>query len=76
MLVLTRKIQESVVIGGCDGSERTLKVTVLDIRGWKVKLGFEAAAGVLVHRWEVWQRMQANGRPDGEPEPAIAAVPE
>lgn len=76
MLVLTRKIEESVVVGGCDGFERTLKVTVLDIRGGKVKLGFEAAAGVPVHRWEIWQRMQANGRPDNKPEDAIAAVPE
>lgn len=74
MLVLTRKIEESVAVGGCDGSERTLKVTVLDIRGGKVKLGFEGAAGVPVHRWEVWQRIHGNGVPDHAPENAAAPV--
>ena len=33
MLVLSRKSQESVVVGGTDGLHRLLKVTVLDIRG-------------------------------------------
>ena len=32
MLVLSRKHQESVVVGGSDGFHRLLKVTVLDIR--------------------------------------------
>ena len=41
MLVLSRKNQESVVIGGADGFRRLMKVTVLGIRGTNVKLGFE-----------------------------------
>ena len=60
MLVLTRKSQEAVVVGGSGGFERLLKVTVLDIKGGKVKLGFEADATVPVHRWEVWQRICAD----------------
>ena len=40
MLVLTRKNNESVVIGGSGGFERLLKVTVLQIDGGKVRLGF------------------------------------
>ena len=72
MLVLTRKTLESVVVG--DGVERTLKVTVLDIRGGKVKLGFEAARGLSVHRWEVWQRVRDNAAPDGAPDNAAATV--
>jgi len=72
MLVLTRKILESVVVG--DGVERTLKVTVLDIRGGKVKLGFEAARGVSVHRGEVWQRIRDNAARDGAPDVAAAPV--
>ena len=59
MLVLSRKCQESVVIGGSDGSERLLKVTVLEIEGGKVRLGFEADTGVPVHRSEVWERIHA-----------------
>ena len=64
MLVLTRKSQESVVVGGTDGFERVLKVTVLQIQGGKVRLGFEADAGIPVHRLEVWERIRAGGLPD------------
>jgi carbon storage regulator len=64
MLVLTRKTQESVVVGGSDGCERMLKVTVLDIQHGKVRLGFEADADVPVHRLEVWERIYVSGRPD------------
>jgi carbon storage regulator CsrA len=57
MLVLSRKTQESVVIGGADGFSRLFKVTVIDIQGAKVKLGFEVDADVPVHRAEVWERI-------------------
>jgi carbon storage regulator CsrA len=36
-----------------------LKVTVLEIRGTNVKLGFEADSDVPVHRAEVWERICA-----------------
>jgi len=55
MLVLTRKNQESVIVGGCAGFERMLKVTVIQIEGAKVRLGFEVDKEVPVHRWEVWE---------------------
>jgi carbon storage regulator len=63
MLVLSRKRQESVVVGGSTGFERLLKVTVLEIRGGHVKLGFEVDTDVAVHRWEVWERLNAGLRP-------------
>jgi len=59
MLVLSRKNRESVVIGGADGFERLLKVTVLEINGGKVKLGFDVDSDVPVHRAEVWERIRA-----------------
>jgi carbon storage regulator len=59
MLVLTRKSQESVIVGGSVGFERMLKVTVLGIDGGKVRLGFEAHSDVPIHRWEVWERIRA-----------------
>jgi carbon storage regulator len=62
MLVLSRKNRESVVIGGDDGVHRLLKVTVLGIQGTHVKLGFEVAADVPVHRAEVWERIKAEAR--------------
>ena len=65
MLVLSRKSRESVVIGGSDGIHRLVKVTVLDIRGTNVKLGFEADADVPIHRTEIWERLRASGQPSG-----------
>ena len=57
MLVLSRKSQESVVIGGNDGVHRLMKVTVLDIQGRNVRLGFEVDPAVPIHRSEVWERI-------------------
>jgi carbon storage regulator CsrA len=66
MLVLSRKNQESVVVGGASGFERMLKVTVIEIRSGRVRLGFEVDADVPVHRSEVWERIRAeNGRAAG-----------
>jgi carbon storage regulator CsrA len=56
MLVLSRKNQESVVVGGGDGYHRLLKVKVLEIRNGNVKLGFEVDPDVPVYRSEVWGR--------------------
>jgi len=71
MLVLSRKYQESVVVGAAEGFPRMLVVTVLDISPGKVRLGFEVDKGVPVHRREVWERIQAGARPD-----VTAPVPE
>jgi len=65
MLVLSRKSQESVVVGGSAGFEPLLKVTVIEIKGGRVRLGFEIDAGVPVHRLEVWERIHAGGLPKG-----------
>lgn len=65
MLVLSRRNQESVVVGGADGFHRLLRVKVLEIRGTNVKLGFEVDPDVPVHRAEVLERIRANGQPLG-----------
>jgi carbon storage regulator CsrA len=57
MLVLSRKCQESVVIGGSVSFEQVLKVTVLEIRPGRVRLGFDVSDDVPVHRMEVWRRI-------------------
>ena len=64
MLVLTRKNQESVVVGRSDSSEPMLTVTVLEINRGKVRLGFDGDSDLPVHRMEVWERIRANGWPD------------
>ena len=64
MFVLNRKEQESVIVGGANGLERLLKVTVLEIGDGSVRLGFEVDPGVPVHGSELWQRLQVHGRHD------------
>jgi carbon storage regulator len=53
MLVLTRKCGEKVVL-----PQQEVVLTVLEVRGDRVRLGIEAPAKVSVHRFEVWQRIQ------------------
>jgi len=73
MLVFSRKSQESVIVGGDKPPERMLKVTVLGIKGARVTLGFEVNDDVPVHRWEVWERICAEG-PQSVPTGGIAAM--
>jgi carbon storage regulator CsrA len=67
MLVLSRKSQEAVVVGGSNGFERLLKVTVLEISRGSVRLGFEIDKDVPVHRSEVWERLADGFRSTGPP---------
>jgi carbon storage regulator CsrA len=60
--VLTRKIQEAVVVLGAGGIDPMLKVTVLESRSGGVRLGFEAETDVRIHRWEVWQQILGDGQ--------------
>lgn len=68
MLVLSRRNQESVVVGGSDRFQRMLTVKVLEIKGEKVKLGFDVDPEVPVHRLEVYERIVASSRLKKGPE--------
>ena len=57
MLVLTRKNRESVVIGRPEDLEVMLEITILEIEGGRVRLGFEADTKMPIHRREVWDRI-------------------
>jgi hypothetical protein len=46
MYVLSRKRDESVIVDCVSGSTREIKVTVLQVKGGKVQLGFEVNSGV------------------------------
>jgi carbon storage regulator len=61
MLVLTRKKNESIVI------DKDITVTVLEIKGDRVRLGFDAPGEVSIHRKEVWTRMGTNQPKTEEP---------
>ena len=52
MLVLSRQRDESIIIGD------NIVITVVDIRGDKVRLGIEAPKEVPVHRQEVYEAIQ------------------
>ncbi len=56
MLILTRKLNEKVVIG--DG----IVVSVVELRGDQVKLGIEAPKSVKVFRQEVYEAIQEENR--------------
>jgi carbon storage regulator len=60
MLVLSRKVGESLVIADI------VTVTVVEIRGAKVRLGIQAPEDVLVHRQEVYNRIAAEGALPGQ----------
>lgn len=52
MLVLSRMLNESIVIGD------NIRVTIVDVRGDKVRLGIDAPKDLSVHRSEVAERIR------------------
>ncbi|MNF90678.1 hypothetical protein D3C84_732550 [compost metagenome] len=53
MLILTRKVGESIVIND------DIKVTILGVKGMQVRIGIDAPKDVQVHREEIFKRIQA-----------------
>lgn len=71
MLILTRRVGETVVIGD------EVQVTVLGVKGNQVRLGVTAPRDVSVHRQEIYDRIQkeqgatggpASGSAEGSPD--------
>jgi len=56
MLILTRKIGESINIG------TDIKITVVSIDGGQVRLGIDAPKDVIVHREEVYKRIMEENK--------------
>jgi carbon storage regulator len=65
MLVLSRKKNESIVINN------DITITVVEIRGDKVRLGIVAPKDVPVHRQEVWEAIHGQAAPA----PSVIANP-
>ncbi|HOR93379.1 MAG TPA: carbon storage regulator CsrA [Spirochaetota bacterium] len=52
MLVLARKVNESIMIGD------DIEIVIIDIKGDQVKLGIKAPKSVAVHRKEIYEEIQ------------------
>ncbi|GHT24039.1 hypothetical protein FACS189419_08710 [Planctomycetales bacterium] len=63
MLVLSRYRDESIIIGD------EVKVTIVDIRGDRVRIGIQAPANVTVHRQEVYEAITNKPSQFEKPQP-------
>ena len=63
MLVLTRKTKQSIMIGD------DIEVTVVDIRGDKVRLGINAPKEISVHRKEVYDAIRRENKAAAQVKP-------
>jgi carbon storage regulator len=61
MLVLTRKVGQSIVIGD------EIEVVVLEVRGEQVRIGIRAPKTVSVHRKEIYEQISDEARPADAP---------
>ena len=70
MLVLSRQRDESIIIAD------NIKITIVDIRGDKVRLGIDAPKEIPVHRQEVFDAIQReNAQQNAEATPAPPEEP-
>jgi carbon storage regulator len=70
MLILTRRVGETVMIGN------DVTVTVLGVKGNQVRIGINAPKTVAVHREEIFERIkrEQQGEPQGDPKPTAEYV--
>ena len=70
MLILTRRVGETVMIGN------DVTVTVLGVKGNQVRVGINAPKNVAVHREEIYERIkrEQQGEASGESEPSAEFV--
>jgi len=67
MLVLSRRVGESVVIGD------EVTVTVLEVRGDVVRVGVKAPRHVAVHREELWRELEETNKAAASPSDDVIA---
>jgi carbon storage regulator len=70
MLILTRKVGESLMIGD------EVTITVLGLKGNQVRIGVDAPKHVSVHREEIYERIQQERIDETSEDPTVATVTE
>ena len=68
MLVLSRQRDETIVIGD------DIEITIVDIRGEKVRLGISAPAHIAVHRKEVYDAIRRESQASGDVSGHVASL--
>ena len=59
MLVLTRRVRETLMIGD------DVAVTILGVKGTRVRVGIDAPRSKAVHRREIYERIRVKGLTSG-----------
>ncbi|HEY6923710.1 MAG TPA: carbon storage regulator CsrA [Steroidobacteraceae bacterium] len=68
MLILTRRVGETVMIGN------DVTVTILGVKGNQVRVGINAPKNVAVHREEIYERIKREQEGDQQDEPRNASA--
>ena len=68
MLILTRRVGETVVIGN------DVTVTVLGVKGNQVRLGVNAPREVAVHREEIFERIKREQTEESQQRPQVVGA--
>lgn len=69
MLILTRRVGESVMIG------EDVTITVLGVKGNQVRVGINAPKNVAVHREEIYQRIKLERQGERQVQPDRQELP-
>jgi len=62
MLILTRRVGETVMVG------EEVSVTILGVKGNQVRVGINAPRNVAVHREEIFERIKSESGVEAEPQ--------
>jgi carbon storage regulator len=70
MLILTRRVGETVMIGD------DVTITVLGVKGNQVRVGINAPKNVAVHREEIYERIKREQQPGRDESPDAPVTPQ